>query len=164
MLVQLKSETEAANQKWEHMMAENEIKRQKMSVDTNAAVLKEKLQADLKKDLEFQQIQQKRDRAVAVQQKLRELAGQELEERIHLERELAQCKHQNLLLQKQGEIGRSEAHADRRLVQKGTEILEKQTPKATQTPKVRKAKEMGDVVYIVTSSSESTIVDRTFRC
>ena len=40
-------------------MAENEIKRQKMLVDTNAAVLKEKLQADLKKDLEFQQIQQK---------------------------------------------------------------------------------------------------------
>jgi len=161
MLAQLKSETEAANQKWEHMMAENEIKTQKMSVDTNAAVLKEKLQADLKKDLEFQQIQQKRDRAVAVQQKLRELAGQELEQRVHLERELAQCKHQNLLLQKQGEIGRLEAHADRRLVQKG---MEKQTPKATQTPKVRKAKEMGDVVYIVTSSSESTIVDRTFRC
>jgi len=77
MLMQMKAETEAANQKREQMMAENEIKRQKMLVDTNAAVLKEKMQADLKKDLEFQQIQQKeRDRAVAAQQKLRELTGQ----------------------------------------------------------------------------------------
>jgi len=92
--------TEAANQKREQTMAENEIKRQKMLVDTTAAVLKEKLQADLKKDLEFQQIQQKeRDRAVAAQQKLRKLTGQELEERIHLERELAKCQQQNLLLQ-----------------------------------------------------------------
>jgi len=71
-----------------------------MLVDTNAAVLKEKLQADLKKDLEFQQIQQKeRNRAVAARQKLRKLAGQELEERIHLERELDKCQQQNLLLQ-----------------------------------------------------------------
>ena len=106
-------------------MAENEIKRQKMLVDTNAAVLKEKLQADLKKDLEFQQIQQKeRGRAVVAQQKLRELAGQELEERVHLESELAKCQQQNLLLQKQGEINRLEAQADRRLFQQRMEILE----------------------------------------
>ena len=106
-------------------MAENEIKRQKMLVDTNAAVLKEKLQADLKKDLEFQQIQQKeRGRARVAQQKLRELAGQELEERVHLESELAKCQQQNLLLQKQGEINRLEAQADRRLFQQRMEILE----------------------------------------
>ena len=48
---------------------------------------------------------------------------------------------------KQDEIDRLEAQADRRLFRQGMEILEKQAPKATQTPKVKEAKEVGDVVF-----------------
>jgi len=49
---------------------------------------------------EFQQSQKKeRGPAIDAQQKLRELAAQELQERVHLERELAKQQQQNLLLQ-----------------------------------------------------------------
>ena len=91
------------------MIAENEFKRQKMVVDTNAALQRERMQVDLQKDIEFQQSQQKeRDRAIVAQQKMRELAVQELKERVHLERELVKKQQQNLLLQKQREIDRLE--------------------------------------------------------
>ena len=91
------------------MIAENEFKRQKMVVDTNAALQRERMQVDLQKDIEFQQSQQKeRDRAIVAQQKIRELAAQELKERVHLERELVKKQQQNLLLQKQREIDRLE--------------------------------------------------------
>jgi len=51
-----------------------------------------------RRELEFQQIQEKeRERAIAAQQKLRELTSQELKERISLERELAKQQQQNLL-------------------------------------------------------------------
>ena len=46
---------------------------------------------------------------------MRELAAQELKERVHLERELV--KQQNLILQKQREIDRLEAQAERHLLQ-----------------------------------------------
>ena len=91
------------------MIAENEFKRQKMVVDTNAALQRERMQVDLQKDIEFQQSQQKeRDRAIVAQQIIRELAAQELKERVHLERELVKKQQQNLLLQKQREIDRLE--------------------------------------------------------
>jgi len=91
------------------VIAENEFKRQKMVVDTNATLQRERMQVDLQKDIEFQQSQQKeRDRAIVAQQKMRELAVQELKERVHLERELVKKQQQNLLLQKQREIDRLE--------------------------------------------------------
>ena len=91
------------------MIAENEFKRQKMVVDTNAALQRERMQVDLQKDIEFQQSEQKeRDRAIVAQQKMRELAVQELKQRVHLERELVKKQQQNLLLQKQREIDRLE--------------------------------------------------------
>ena len=91
------------------MIAENEFKRQKMVVDTNATLQRERMQVDLQKDIEFQQSQQKeRDRVIVAQQKMGELAVQELKERVHLERELVKKQQQNLLLQKQREIDRLE--------------------------------------------------------
>jgi len=90
LLIQLKLNADQINAEHERMMAENDLKRQKMLVETNAALLEEKLQVDLQRDIEFQQTQQKeRNRAVAAQQQLRELAAQELQERVYLERELA---------------------------------------------------------------------------
>ena len=87
------------------MSAENELTRQKMLVESNAALEKDKLQADLKRDMEFQQVQQKeRDRAMAAQQKLRALVTAELEERVQLERALVKQPQQNLLLQKQTKL------------------------------------------------------------
>jgi len=80
LLVQLKFNADQAN-----------AEREKMLVETNATLLKEKLQVDLQKDMEFQRSQQKeRDRAIAAQQQLRELAAQKLQERINLERKLAE--------------------------------------------------------------------------
>jgi len=90
LLIQLKLNADQINAEREIMMAENDLKRQKMLVETNAALLEEKLQVDLQRDIEFQQAQEKeRNRAVAAQQQLRELAAQELQERVYLERELA---------------------------------------------------------------------------
>ena len=48
---------------------------------------------------------------------MRELAARELKERVHLERELIKQQQQNLILQKQREIDRLEAQADRNLFQ-----------------------------------------------
>jgi len=118
LLIRMKTDADRTNAERERAVAENEFKRQKMSVDTNAAIQREKMQADLQKDIEYQQFQQKeRDRAIAAQQKLRELAAQELKERVHLERELVKQQQQNLILQKQREIDRLKAQADRNLFQ-----------------------------------------------
>jgi len=58
------------------------------------------LEAIERRETEFQQSQKKeRGPAIDAQQKLRELAAQELQERVHLERELAKQQQQNLLLQ-----------------------------------------------------------------
>jgi len=66
LLVQLKLNADQANAEREKMMAENELKRQTLLVETNAAFLKEKIQADLQKDMEVQRSQQKeRDKAIA---------------------------------------------------------------------------------------------------
>jgi len=73
------------------MLIQTNAEREKILVETNAALLKEKLQVDLQKDIEFQRFQQKeRDRAIAAQQLLRELVAQELQERVNLERKLAE--------------------------------------------------------------------------
>ena len=83
----MKTDADSTNAERERVIAENEFKRQKLFLDTNAAIQRDKMQADLQKDIEFQQSQQKeRDRAIAAQQKMRELAAQELKERVHLER------------------------------------------------------------------------------
>ena len=73
--------------------------------------------------------QKERDRAVAAQQKLRELAAQELKERVHLERELVKQQQQNLILQKQRDIDRLEAQADRNLFQQGQASSGRPAPK-----------------------------------
>ena len=117
LLSRMKTDADRTNAERERVIAENEFKRQKLFVDINAAIQRDKMQADLQKDIEFQQSQQKeRDRAIAAQQKMRELAAQELKERVHLERELVK-QQQNLILQKQREIDRLEAQADGHLLQ-----------------------------------------------
>jgi len=71
-------------------------------VEANTSLQREKLKFNMNRELEFQQIQEKeKERAIAAQQKLRELASQELKERISLEKELSKQQQQNLLLQKQ---------------------------------------------------------------
>jgi len=115
------------NAEREKIIAKNELKRQTLSVETNAALLKEKMRADLQKDMEFQRSQQKeRDRAIAAKQQLRELAAQELQERVNLERKLAEQQQQTLLLQKQSEIYRLEVQVDKRLLEQKLENFEKQ--------------------------------------
>jgi len=115
------------NAEREKIIAKNELKRQTLSVETNAALLKEKMRADLRKDMEFQRSQQKeRDRAIAAKQQLRELAAQELQELVNLERKLAEQQQQTLLLQKQSEIYRLEVQVDKRLLEQKLENLEKQ--------------------------------------
>ena len=72
----------------------------------------------MRRELEFQQLQEKeRERAITAQQKLREIASQELQERLQLERELARQQQQNLPLKKQNEIEKLEAQTDERLFQ-----------------------------------------------
>ena len=113
LLIRMKTDADRTNAERERVVTENDFKRQKMFVDTNAAIQREKMQADLQKDIEYQQFQQKeRDKAIAAQQKLRQLAAQELKERVHLERELVK-QQQNLILQKQRETDRLEAQADK---------------------------------------------------
>ena len=119
LLIRMKTDADRTNAERERVVAENEFKRQKMFVDTNAAIQREKMQADLPKDIEFQQSQQK----------LRELAAQELKERVHLERELVKQQQQNLILQKQREIDRLEAQADRNLFQQGQASSDGPAPK-----------------------------------
>ena len=83
-----------------------------------------------RREAEFQQLQEKeRERARDAQLKLRELASQELKERVHLERELVKQQQQNLILQKQREIDRLEMQADRNLFQQGQACSGKPTPK-----------------------------------
>jgi len=87
------------------------------------------MRADLQKDMEFQRSQQKeRDRAIAAQQQLRELAAQELQERVNLERKLAEQERQVLMLQKQSEIDRLEVQVDKRFLEQKLENLKKQAP------------------------------------
>jgi len=57
---------------------------------------------------------------------LRELAAQELQERVNLERKLTEQQQQTLLLQKQSEIYRLEVQVDKRLLEQKLENLEKQ--------------------------------------
>jgi len=110
---------------------EHELKRQKVLVEANTTLQQEKMRADKNREIanieaierreaEFQQLQEKeRERAREAQVKLRELAAQEMKERVHLERELVKQQQQNLILQKQREIDGLEAQADRNLFQQG---------------------------------------------
>jgi len=145
----MKTDADRTNAERERVIAENEFKRQKLFLDTNAAIQRDKMQADLQKDIEFQQSQQKeRDRAIAAQQKMRELAAQELKERVHLERELVKQQQQNLILQKQREIDRLEAQADRHLLQQS---------QASSSKPVHKEK-LAVVQEPATPSPEATVV------
>jgi len=108
-----------------------------MLLDANTALNHEKIKADTTKEmaslealerreLEFQQLQEKeRERAIEAQQKLREIATLELKERVHLERKLAKQQQQNIILQKQNEIDRLNAEADKKLFQQRFENAEK---------------------------------------
>jgi len=88
-----------------------------------------------RKEAEFRQLQEKeRERARDAQLKLRELAAQELKERVHLERELIKQQQQNLLLQKQREVDRLEAQVERHLLQQAQDSAAKPASKAKLTP------------------------------
>jgi len=67
---------------------------------------------------------------------LRELAAQELQERVHLKRKLVKKQQQNLLLQKQNEINRL-AQADKNLLQQRMDSFERQAPKQVSLEKKR---------------------------
>ena len=117
---------------------EHELKRQKLLVDANSSIQLERVKQDShreianlealeRRELEFQQLQQKeRERAMVAQQKLRELASQELKERISLERELAKQQQQNLLLRTQSEIDKLQSEADKRLFEQRLTEKEKE--------------------------------------
>jgi len=112
-----------------------------MIVEAHSAVQQERLKADMNREIaslavferrepEFQQAQEKeRERAITAQQKLREIASQELQERIQFERELARQQQKNVLLQKQNEIEQLEAQADKTLFQQKFEnfVVAKET-------------------------------------
>jgi len=88
------------------------------------------LEAIERREAKFQQLQEKeRERARDAQLKLRELATQEMKQRVHLERELVKQQQQNLILQKQREIDRLEAQVDRNLFQQGQVSSGKPAPK-----------------------------------
>jgi len=124
-----KAEADEATRKREQLFMEHELKRQKVLVDANTAFQQEKLKTDMNKEIanleaverreaEFQRLQKKkRERTRDAQLKLLELAAQDLEERVHLERELVKQQQQNLILQKQLEINRLEMQAGRNLFQ-----------------------------------------------
>jgi len=57
LLIRMKTDADRTNAERERVIAENELKRQKLFVDTNAAIQRDKMQADLQKDIEFQQSQ-----------------------------------------------------------------------------------------------------------
>ena len=113
MLAKVKAESDEATRKREQLFMEHELKRQKVLVEDNTTLQQQKLKADKnreianleaieRKESEFQQLQEReRQRARDVQLKLRELAAQELKERVHLQRELVKQQQQNLILQKQ---------------------------------------------------------------
>jgi len=135
-----KAEADEATRKREQLFMEHELKRQKVMVDANTS-LQQKLKADMHREIanleaierreaEFQQLQEKeRERARDAQLKLWELAAQELKERVHLEREFFRQQQQNLVLQKQREIDRLEAQADRNLFQQGQASSGRPAPK-----------------------------------
>jgi len=90
------------------------------------------LEALERREAEFQQLQEKeRERAKDAQLKLRELAAQELKERVHLERELVKQQQQNLLLQKQKEIERLEAQINRNLFSQAQVSASKQVTRVS---------------------------------
>jgi len=94
--------------------ANTTLQQEKLKMDVNREVAN--LEALERREAEFQQLQEReRERAREAQLKLRELAAQELKERVHLERELVKQQQQNLLMQKQKEIERLEAQVDRSL-------------------------------------------------
>jgi len=113
-----------------------------MLVDANATLQQEKLKMGVNREVanlealerteaEFQQLQEKeRERARDAQLKLRELAAQELKERLHVERELVkQQQQQNLLLQKQGKIDRLEMQLDRNFLYQVQDSASGQAPR-----------------------------------
>jgi len=53
LLIRMKTDADRTNAERERVIAENEFKRQKLFVDTNAAIQRDKMQADLQKDIEF---------------------------------------------------------------------------------------------------------------
>jgi len=136
-LMKMKTDSDEATRKIEQLFMEHELKCQKMLVDANTALSQEKLKADMNKEiasleaferreLEFQQLQEKeKERAIVAQQKLREIATQELNERVQLERELAKQQQQNIILQKQNKIDRLHAQADQKSFQQKWQNAEK---------------------------------------
>jgi len=153
LLIRMKTDADRTNAARERVIAENEFKRQKMFVDTNAAIQRDKMQAGLQKDIEFQQSQQKeRDRAIAAQQKLRELAAQKLKERVHLERELVKQQQQNRILQKQREIDRLEMQVDRNLFQQGQASSGRPAPKKLATVQEEPATPPPEATVVLTDS------------
>ena len=131
MLAKMKGETDEATRKREQLFVEHELKRQKVLVEANTTIQQEKLKADKNREIanlvaierreaEFQKLQEKeRERARDAQLKMRELATQELKERVHLKRELVKQQQQNMILQKQWEIDRLEMQVDRNPFQQG---------------------------------------------
>ena len=101
----------------------------------------------------FQQLHEREsERARDAQLKLRELAAQELKERVHLEHELVKQQQQNLLLQKQREIERLGAQVDRNI------LSEAQVSASGQAPRGKLAQVPEEVE---TSSPETATVELT---
>jgi len=125
---------------------EHELKRQKVMVEANTTLQQERVKADVhtevahmealeRREAEFRQQQEReREQARDAQLKLRELAAQELKERVHLERELIRQQQQNVILQKQREVDRLEAQVDMHLFQQAQDNLAKPISKATLAP------------------------------
>jgi len=139
--LKVKADSDKASRRREQLFMEHELKRQKMLVDANTTLQKEKLKMDVNREVanlealerretEFHQLQEReRERARDAQLKLRELAAQELKERVHLERELVKQQQQNLLLQKQKEIERLEAQVDINLLSQAQVSASKPAPR-----------------------------------
>ena len=162
--LKVKVDSDEATRKREQLLIGHELKRQKMLVDANTTLQQEKLKMDVnrkvanlealeRREAEFQHLQEReRGRAREAQLKLRELAAQELKERVHLERELVKQQQQNLLLQKQRKIERLEAHVDRNLLSQAQVSASGQAPrgKLAQVPE-----------EVETSSPETATVELT---
>jgi len=143
---------------------EHELKRQKMLVDANTTPQQEKLKINVNREVAnlealerreaaFQQLHKReRERARDAQLKLRELAAQEVKERVHLEHELVKQQQQNLLLQKQREIERLGAQVDRNILSQAQVSASGQAPrgKLAQVPE-----------EVETSSPETATVELT---
>jgi len=139
--LEVKADSDEASRRREQLFMEHELKRQKMLVDANATLQQEKLKMGVNREVanlealerretEFHQLQEReRERARDAQLKLRELAAQELKERVHLERELVKQQRQNLLLQKQKEIERLEEQVNRNLLSQAQVSASGQAPR-----------------------------------